>query len=712
MEPAPQTSRARRWLVPGLIFVLALAVRLAYVAEIRGEPDFERPLVDAGYHDYWAWGTASGEWTLPMGVGVDPELASTPYFRPPLPAYWLAAIFTVFGHDHYTARLLGALLGAASCVLLWAIGARLFDRRTAALGGVLAAVYWILPYFDSEYREVGLLVFLYAASVLALLRYRERPGAARAALAGVLLGLAVLAKPNGLLIAAAAMAWMVWVTRGQQERRSALKHAGLLAAGVALCVAPVTLRNLVRGGDLVLVSSNGGINLYIGNNPEATGVAVDLPADIPRFDSAFDYPQIVRAVETREGRELSHSEVSRWFAARARAWAFDNPAQVIELALTKAGAFWSGTEIVSEKDLVAARRSSTVLNLVPLDFAAVFATALLGLVLAGFAAGRDGPTRPDRGALVLVLLFIGVTFLSYLPFFVTGRYRAPIIPLMLLLSAYGVLRVVAFGRERRYDRVVGCVAAVLALWFLNQGNPDVDPRDEGDALAVQGAQLAMESSRLAAEGRLDEAQALLQEAEARMREAVTRSPDNPQALSNLGMLLVQSGRGAEAIEPLERAIALDGGDWRPLQNLGLALVDQGKVKRAQQLFGRAQALASLDPVLPLAAGMVLRQARALDLARGHLERSRALDGDALPTLRELALVELAAGRPAAAEAVLRDALRVAPKGPSVNHMLGVALLEQGRNDDAVRQLEAASTLAPGNGAIQESLARARVAAGR
>lgn len=698
---------ARRWLIPGLIFALALAMRLAYVAEIRTEPDFERPLVDAGYHDYWAWGMASGSWELPDGVSVDPQLAQTPYFRPPLPAYWLAAIFTIFGHDHLMARILQAILGAASCVLLWAIGVRLFDQRTAAIAGFLAAVYWILPYFDSEYREVGLLVFLYAASVLALLRYREHPTALRAMLSGVLLGLAVLAKPNGLLLAAGSVGWILWVTRHLLERRAALWQAAALAAGVTLCVAPVTIRNLAAGGELVLVSSNGGINLFIGNNPEATGVGVDMPRDLPRFHSAFDYPEIVRAIETREGRELSHSGVSRWFAARAREYALANPGRVLEMAMTKAGAFWSGVEIVSEKDLVASREQSKVLRLVPLDFSAVLATALFGLVLLVrlLIKGRpaedglaDDPARFDRGALGLVLLFIGITFLSYLPFFVTARYRAPIIPLMLLLSAYSLRHIGAHARARRIGPVVSGVLSLLVLWAANQGDRGSNPRDEGDALAVRGAQLAMD-------GRLEEAETAL-------REAVEKSPLNPMARSNLGLLLLQSGRGDQAIEHLAQAVELDDGDYRPHQNLGLALAGQGKVKRAQVHLLRAQALASLDPSLPREAGRALRGARALGLARAHLERGRALDGSSVATLLELAQVELAAGLPVAAEAVLRDALRLAPNGPQVSERLGVALLQQGRTGEAVSVLEAASALAPGNAKLQARLEQARTAAGQ
>ena len=39
-----------------------------------------------------------------------------------------------------------------------------------------------------------------------------------------------------------------------------------------LVIAPVTLRNYIVGHDVVLMTSNGGLNLYIGNNENADGV--------------------------------------------------------------------------------------------------------------------------------------------------------------------------------------------------------------------------------------------------------------------------------------------------------------------------------------------------------------------------------------------------------------------------------------------------------
>src|SRR5262249_61152375 len=74
------------------------------------------------------------------------------------------------------------------------------------------------------------------------------------AAAGLLNGLtAVVIAPALVLVpvlAIAARRWVAW-----------------FLLGVAIAVAPVTLRNWVQGGELVLISFNGGINLYLGNNP-------------------------------------------------------------------------------------------------------------------------------------------------------------------------------------------------------------------------------------------------------------------------------------------------------------------------------------------------------------------------------------------------------------------------------------------------------------
>ena len=82
---------------------------------------------------------------------------------------------------------------------------------------------------------------------------------------GFCLGLAALAVANILLFLPMALLWVIVARRALPWPRRLLNALPLLL-GASLVIAPVTLRNYLIGDDLVLISSNGGINFYLGNN--------------------------------------------------------------------------------------------------------------------------------------------------------------------------------------------------------------------------------------------------------------------------------------------------------------------------------------------------------------------------------------------------------------------------------------------------------------
>src|SRR5438105_6567979 len=67
-------------------------------------------------------------------------LAGQPFFDKPPLVVWLAALsFKLFGVSTWSARLPGVALGIAACLVLWRLGACLFDERVGlAAGAVLA----------------------------------------------------------------------------------------------------------------------------------------------------------------------------------------------------------------------------------------------------------------------------------------------------------------------------------------------------------------------------------------------------------------------------------------------------------------------------------------------------------------------------------------------------------------------------------------------
>ncbi|MCH7812766.1 MAG: tetratricopeptide repeat protein [Planctomycetes bacterium] len=665
-----------------VIVLVALALRLMYLGEIVDLPEFDAPAVDAGYHDYWAWGLAGGDWTPPTGQ-EDPRIQSTPFFRPPLCPYFLAAIYAVFGHSFLAVRLIQMLLGAVGCGLAYLLGRRLFDRPTATVCGLMMAGYWVFIYFDSELREVVLLVPIHLAIILGLLSLRRRLGAARALGCGALLGLAVLGKPNSLLFLPVAIGWLLAVDRHQPMRRAVLRSGVLLAVGCLAVVASATVRNAVVAGEAVLVSSNGGINLYIANNPRATGHDVRLPASLPDFDHAFDYPRMVRHVQRQQGRPMTHVQVSHHFAGLAWDYAIAEPGRTAGLVLKKAVLFWSGIEIVSEQDLNAARAESALLSRLPGNFAALLACGVVGMVLA-FGASIARPSRirwlgwhgsrysgpradsrhetaseaavpSDRADLVLVLLFVGTYFVSFLPFFVTARYRVPITPFVVVFASFGLVRIASTLAQKHWALPAGGVAGMVVLYLL-AGVDYYGVVDDGFKAKYDRA--------ISYEHKGDS-----ERATATYRQALAIRPHAPRAHNNLGIILARIGQTSQAIDHYRQALRYLPDYPEAHNNLGIELLQQDRPGEAIGHFAEA---VRFDPDFTmahknyaLALALEGRNAPAIDQYRMALQ----LDAGDLGARYNLAVLLARDDRLTEAATEFGEVLRRAPDHPRAGNEL-------------------------------------------
>ena len=245
------------WFWPIAIFLVAAVLRLVYVFQVRYTPFFQTLGLDAQYFDRWARALASGR-------GTDGA-----YFMSPLYPYFLAAVYRLFGRDLLVVRLLQMILGSLSCVLVYIVGREAFDRRVAIAAGLVSACYGALIFYDGSMVLAPLLVFLNLLALLLLLRADRIGHSALYALAGASLALAAVGRAAALVFAPVAVWWMLARARGAATagagsgRRvpgTALRRAAVFLAGMAVVIAPVTVRNLVASGDFVLITSNGGLN--------------------------------------------------------------------------------------------------------------------------------------------------------------------------------------------------------------------------------------------------------------------------------------------------------------------------------------------------------------------------------------------------------------------------------------------------------------------
>jgi tetratricopeptide (TPR) repeat protein len=635
-----------------MVVAVAGAARAAYLPEVAALPDFRAPAVDAAYHDWWARGIATGEWPLPGGqiVAEHPRVEEHAWFRPPGYPHALAAVYALGGDDPTTVRVVQLALGAISCGLCAVLGALAHSRAVGLLAGLLAAGSWTSVYYDAELQPPVVVTALVLLALLAaLLASRcSRAGPWLAGTSGLSVGLGGLCVPNVLAIVPVVA---LFLARGR-TRRGAAVAIGALLVGVAVSIAPTTLRNWRVDGELVLISTNFGINLWAGNNPRATGHDVDVPG----FGTSFDHREIVRQASARAGRSLSDAAVSRQFGREAMEWAGAHPGSVLVLVARKAWIFWQAREVGSNKELAGARAESRVLSALPVGFSLLAGGAALGVVF-----GRRGRGAPATWLLAGTALAV---FASYLPFFVTARYRVPLVPVLAVLAAAALIEILRRLRagERRapllalgviagwamLSRIDACVRPPnLADWHLLQG---VTLARGGDDLgAIQRLDAALDADPSHVRSRHERAKALARsgrsdEALADLVQAHADAPASVDVALDLGHALRRAGRTDRAVRAYRDTLAQGSATPALLSNLGLALADLGDQPAARDAW--AQALA-LDPAfVPALVGLGSSHARAGELERAIelFERAVAAEPGNGPAQRNLARARgLAAG---------------------------------------------------------------------
>jgi len=424
--------------IVGCVFVLALVVRLIFVVQWHMTPYGPTPLWDAQAYHEWAQNIAQGQ-----------ILRDRAFYSFPLFPYMLGALYALFGHSLWIASLFNAVLGAATCALLAELSLRLFGSLAAIATGFLAALYMPLIFYTAPVLKEPLGLLLMALAML--LTYQAIAERKTILWAGLVLGLSALVRGNVLLLALLPLCVFIF-----ERRRHAIKHSALYLLGIALAILPVTLHNLYVSHDFVLLSYAGGFNAYIGHGPMATGTSYEFPPNIT--DEEYD---TTRIASVALGHEAKPSEVSAYWQTQAFDYAKTHLVHERGMLVDKLMAFWSNAEPFDNYDMrFIARTFPTVLSLPLPGF---------GLIALLAAFGAVGCQKLQRPAVKLIVMAILLYMLSLLPFYVTDRYRLPVVVFLFPLAGLGISASTDLIKAKRQRRLIlACSAAflmtVISFW--------------------------------------------------------------------------------------------------------------------------------------------------------------------------------------------------------------------------------------------------------
>ncbi len=589
-------------LLPFLIFILAFGIRFVYLLGIKRLPLFEFPFADALYNLDWAKEIVSGKlW------------AKAPFFRAPLYPFFLSFLIRIFGENLYILRIVQMLVGSLSCVLIYLVGRRIFSRKVGVPAAIFACLYAPLIYFDLEFLDTFLIIFLDLLLVYLLILTQKKPSSFKLFLGGVLLGLSAIARPNVLLFAIFVPAWLFFYFRKEIGLKKVFTLILFLAIGLFLVVLPVTLANYLEGKDFVLISWQGGINFYLGNNPQASGYKAVAPGIRTTWYGI--YYDGIKLAEKLSGRELKLSEGSDFWFKQGFKFILGKPFVALKLYLKKIGLFLGGYEVSENPNIYFYWSHPDNLlkpllwkRLISFPVGILLPLAWMGILLA----------LKEWKRLSLVFGFIFTYMLSVILFFVNTRFRIPVIPFLLIFSSFAIFKII---EQKEIKRKITLVFGSLMLIML--GNIDLT----NQMAPVYQAQFHYIL------GNAYLKQNALQKAEDEFKESIQVSEEQPRGFTGLGVIRYMQGNYPEAESLLQRALQIDSTEVFAYRYLGDIHARRGEFPKALQEYETALALNPEYGEAYFGAGYVYANLGDLKKAVEMWEKSLVYSPD-LPGTRE------------------------------------------------------------------------------
>jgi 4-amino-4-deoxy-L-arabinose transferase-like glycosyltransferase len=338
-----------------LAAILALGLGLRLDNAWKGRD----PVFDAG-----AYATIAAN--LDRGEGFTLGRAATQpasNYSPGLPLF-AAGLYRLSGGVHERlARVILALLGTLSILFAYLLAHHLrrslhrthqgvFDASSAVAGLVAAgavAIYPALLEYQGMLMGEPLAATLLSGAVLAML-WAADDGRWRWLLPGLLFGALALVRPEYLAVAVlASLVLLVKDRRG--DFRASLAHAAILLAGLAIVVAPWTIRNAIALDRFVPVSTGGGQVLFAGSYLPSGGDPEKVGAEVVERHPELFGPGAVRRLRLEQilARLAAHryprTETDKALArmGRERLWddVTEEPLEYAGFVAAKVGRIWA-----------------------------------------------------------------------------------------------------------------------------------------------------------------------------------------------------------------------------------------------------------------------------------------------------------------------------------------------------------------------------------
>jgi 4-amino-4-deoxy-L-arabinose transferase-like glycosyltransferase len=365
----------------------------------------------------------------------------------------LAASFLFSTDRLVSAKILNVLLGAASVWLVGLLGRRLLDEKVGLISAAILALMPRSVLMPTVIRSENLFIPLLLLWLLLAFQAgkAQRPWLVSLG-AGALLGCLTLVRTVAYALS------LVWPLALRPQRAGAWKTAGtwLLVLVVQHAIlTPWVLRNMSTLGAPVLLSTVGGVDLLIGNSPNANGGWYPWAEYMRSIDPLFDQRDIVdqdrRARQVALGWIAAHpgSALRLYFEKWRLMFADDRYVGDFAVFVTDISPPWPPQDALPGPHVLK-DHEDIVIGLLNGSYGALMGLEILGLMVWLWIRWKQAGAWPRRPLLLLATA-------AYFPavsavFLAQTRFRWPATDLMIPFAAFLLVRTADWLGQRSTRR--------------------------------------------------------------------------------------------------------------------------------------------------------------------------------------------------------------------------------------------------------------------
>ncbi len=308
-------------------------------------------------------------------------------------------------------RIVQAVISVLTLYIAYLLAKRLFGTKIALWSVLIASVYPYYIFLPATILAATWYCLILLLSTITLYKAVETEKAGLFALSGFLFGYLALIRPAGQVLFGAAVVWYVFY---KPNKLKLVKPLSVFILTFIIVVGPWYYRNYTKLGVLNLVT-NGGRNLWLGNNPCST---INTGSNLERPE---DLDEKIRAVDSEVERD-------KIYLKEAKEYIKSNPGRFLGLSIQKAVSFWRWDPSPTTGGYVKLDMLIKLISI--LTFGPIFILAVCGLVFA----------QRDLRRLLYLWVWYGFFYTGLHAVFISKvRFRLPLDYFLIMVASFAAM---------------------------------------------------------------------------------------------------------------------------------------------------------------------------------------------------------------------------------------------------------------------------------